>query len=223
MDDNYQITFKPYRPKRSIALSVITHTPTQRSSKNSVGFSAISHTPTERIQNQSVALSALHLSQYNRDENASYKSVALSAFKVIESKFSGAQTENPSKEEIKQAPSDKHVSKSSNSKKIKQPSDYESSNKISSKKSSKQDYSCQVVHGRDQQESHPSLRNDREIALDPFKQNSTNRNRKSHKAESEETNNLNKQLQVSDNITIELNYHQEKSVKISPNIGMKIA
>lgn len=228
VNENYQITFKPFKAKRSIGLSVITHTPTQKSSKHSVGLSAISHTPTEKFENQSVALSALHLSQQNRDENASYKSAALSALRVIESKVPGVHPEISSKEETKHAPSSKRISKTSNSKQIMQPSNIESSKRLSTKKSSKHDYSCQVVHGRDKEESHSSLLIDRDVALDPYKRdqsvdaykrNNATQFRISQKTESQETNNLNKQLQVSDDLTIEINYQKEKSVKVTPNIG----
>ena len=211
VNDNYQITFKPFKPfkaKRSIALSVITHTPTQKSSRHSVGLSAISHTPTEKYEKESVALSALHLSQQNKDENASFRSVALSAVKVIESKIPG-HFDQSEKEETKQPSSNKYISKSSNTREINQPSNYESSRKITSKVSIKQDYSCQVVHGRDKEESHSSLKIDRDAALDPYlrdrsvdayKRNNATQFRLSQKTVSEETKNLNKQLQVSDDL-----------------------
>ena len=81
--------FVPFKYRKSLALSAITHTPTEKEGPHSIALSAITHTPTNKADEQSENLSALHLSQNNVEEdneNKSYRSAALSAVKVFEPK-----------------------------------------------------------------------------------------------------------------------------------------
>ena len=80
--------FQPFKAKRDQALSGITHTPTSKNSHNSIALSAITHTPTNRTEKESACLSALHLSQRPDSDQLekSFKSIALSAVKVVESR-----------------------------------------------------------------------------------------------------------------------------------------
>ena len=83
--------FKPFVVRKEQALSVITHTPTNKEGPCSIALSAITHTPTEKSEveeKQSINLSALHLSQkeYEEELNKSYRSLALSAVRVYEPK-----------------------------------------------------------------------------------------------------------------------------------------
>lgn len=236
--------FTPYVNKRSVACSVITHTPTQKSSMHSVALSAITHTPTEKQAKESVALSALHLSQKLKDEDASYRSIALSAVKVIESKLPNRHGDNSrtnnrfdyEEDKVSQPPS-RHRSnggkpwdmKNTNSKKTVdqvQPSVHEPSSV--SITPTKHDHSCQVYHGRDQEESNSSLKVDRDIALDPYlkdqsvdawKRNNGNQFRLSQKTASEESKNINKMLQVSEDLTAQVNFNGDKSIQMTPQIG----
>ena len=204
--------FAKFKPKKSIGLSVITHTPTEKSQANDVALSAITHTPSWKDEKQSVALSALHLSQNGEEqEPGSMHSVALSAFKVIET------TEKPKNIEENKS---HHSSNKSNTSKITPVIPGHESKSVQNVKE-RIDHSCQVIKGRDFEESNTSLRNDKSVALDPYKQDASidpykrdksNQFRLSKKTSTDNTDGLNKRLQVSNDLTIQLKYHNKPSI-----------
>jgi hypothetical protein len=86
------------------------------------------------------------------------------------------------------------------------------------KKPRKVDHVCQVVHGRDQSESDSNYKVDKHRALDPYlrdqatgayKRDDGMQFRLSQKSYSDESNNIRQKLQVSDDLTIQLNYNEK--------------
>ena len=138
-------------------------------------------------------------------------SVALSASKVIEN------TEKPKNIEENKS---HHSSNKSNLSKITPVIPGHESKSLQNIKE-RQDYSCQVIKGRDFEESNMSLRNDKSVALDPYKQDvsidpykrdKSNQFRLSQKTSTDNTDELNKRLQVSNDLTIQLKYDSKPSI-----------
>jgi hypothetical protein len=96
-----------------------------------------------------------------------------------------------------------------------------------SKISKKVDHQCQVVHGRDKSEAKSSLKIDRHKASDPYMRDQTtgaykhdtgNQYRVSQKTNTNSENN--KILQVSEDLTIQLNFNGDDSIQVVPKYGM---
>ena len=87
------------------------------------------------------------------------------------------------------------------------------------------DFSCQIVHGREVNESNSSLKIDRNAGNDPYlrdqmigayTRDTGNQFKVSQKTESDETQDHNRRVQVSDDLTIQLNFNGDKSIKLVP-------